>query len=86
MAPARRPRPRRIDPDHADSPIRHGVTFTPASATFVEFDSAAAPDRAFALLAAGGGVLMPLGNDGLGARFGWLNDRFAVSWQLDLPA
>jgi predicted 3-demethylubiquinone-9 3-methyltransferase (glyoxalase superfamily) len=35
-------------------------------------------------LAEGGQVLMPLDDYGFSARFGWLADRFGVSWQLDL--
>ena len=30
-------------------------------------------------------VLMPLDNYGFSKRFGWLQDRFGVSWQLNLP-
>lgn len=68
----------------SDSPITHGFTFTPASSTFVEFDSAAELDRVFAVLSQQGQVLMPLGNYGFSQRFGWVNDRFGVSWQLNL--
>jgi len=70
----------------SDSPIPHGFTFTPSSSTFVEFDSAAELDRVFGVLSEGGQVLMPLGNYGFSPRFGWVNDRFGVSWQLSLAA
>jgi predicted 3-demethylubiquinone-9 3-methyltransferase (glyoxalase superfamily) len=69
----------------SDSPMRHGFTFTPSSSTFVDFDTRADLDRVFGVLAEGGHVLMPLGDYGFSERFGWLNDRFGVSWQLNLP-
>lgn len=70
----------------SDSPVTHGFAFTPSSSTFVDFDSAEELDRVFAILSSGGHTLMPLGNYGFSRRFGWLNDRFGVSWQLNLPA
>ncbi|CAM5407966.1 hypothetical protein MAUB1S_06937 [Mycolicibacterium aubagnense] len=30
-------------------------------------------------------MLMPLDNYGFSRRFAWLNDRFGVSWQINLP-
>jgi predicted 3-demethylubiquinone-9 3-methyltransferase (glyoxalase superfamily) len=68
----------------SDSPIKHGFSFTPSSSTFVEFDSVAELERTFGILSENGQVLMPLGNYGFSERFGWLNDRFGVSWQLNL--
>lgn len=70
----------------SDSPIKHAFDFTPSSSTFVDFDSEAEMDRVFALLAEGGRVLMPPGDYGFSRRFGWVNDRFGVSWQLNLAA
>lgn len=29
--------------------------------------------------------MMPLDNTGFSRRFGWLRDRYGVSWQLNLP-
>jgi predicted 3-demethylubiquinone-9 3-methyltransferase (glyoxalase superfamily) len=69
----------------SDSPIKHGFSFTPASSVFVEFDDAEALERAFDALADGGHVLMPLDDYGFSPRFGWLDDRYGVSWQLSLP-
>ena len=68
-----------------DSPITHDFTFTPSLSLFVDCEGAAELERAFAQLADGGEVLMPLDNYGFSTRFGWLNDRFGVSWQLNLP-
>ena len=70
----------------SDSPVKHHFTFTPSSSTFVDFDSVEELERIFGVLSEGGQVLMPLDNYGFSRRFGWLNDRFGVSWQLNLPA
>ena len=67
-----------------DSPIQHAFTFTPAISLFVECASEAELDSAFSRLSEGGSVLMPVGNYGFSARFGWLTDRFGVSWQLNV--
>ncbi|MEU6173104.1 VOC family protein [Streptantibioticus parmotrematis] len=68
-----------------DSPARHAFTFTPAVSLFVQCGDEAEIDRLYAALAEGGTELMPLGGHGFSAKFGWVNDRFGVSWQLNLP-
>ena len=68
-----------------DSPVKHAFTFTPAISLFVDCRSAAMLDAAFAQLADGGHVYMPIANYGFSQRFGWCSDRFGVSWQLNLP-
>jgi len=68
----------------SDSPVRHGFDFTPSMSIWVEAESEAELERLFAALGEGGGVLMPLDNYGFSTRFGWVNDRFGVSWQLNL--
>lgn len=68
----------------SDSPVRHDFSFTPSSSIFVEFDSATDIERVFGVLAEGGQILMPLDSYDFSQRFGWLNDRFGVSWQLSL--
>ena len=70
----------------ADSPPVHDFDFTPSLSLFVDCRDEAELERLFAGLADGGGVLMPLGDHGFSARFGWVSDRFGVSWQLNLPA
>ena len=67
-----------------DSPTKHGFTFTPSMSVFVNCESVAELEHAFERLADGGQVLMPLAAYGFSARFGWVNDRFGVSWQLNL--
>lgn len=67
-----------------DSPAVHAFTFTPSISLFVECESETELDEAFRQLSAGGTVLMPLDNYGFSTKFGWVNDRFGVSWQLNL--
>ena len=68
-----------------DSPIPHKFDFTPSMSLFVDFDAAVELDRAFEKLADGGDVKMPLNHYGFSPQFGWVTDRFGVSWQLNLP-
>lgn len=68
-----------------DSPIAHGFTFTPSLSLFIDLDSEASLERAYAQLVEGGKVLMPIDDYGFSKQFGWVNDRFGVSWQLNLP-
>jgi predicted 3-demethylubiquinone-9 3-methyltransferase (glyoxalase superfamily) len=69
-----------------DSPAKHEFTFTPSISLFVQCEDEAEIDRLYAALAEQGTELMPLGDYGFSAKFGWVNDRFGVSWQLNLPA
>ena len=46
----------------------------------------AAADRAFAALADGGQVQMPLGKTFWSPRFGMLTDRFGVGWMISVSA
>ena len=67
-----------------DSPAVHAFDFTPSMSLFVECASEAELDRLFTALNDGGKQLMPPGNYGFSRKFAWLNDRFGVSWQLNL--
>jgi predicted 3-demethylubiquinone-9 3-methyltransferase (glyoxalase superfamily) len=69
----------------SDSPVKHAFTFTPSNSIFVDFESMEALERAIAVLSSRGQMLMPPGNYGFSTHFCWLNDRFGVSWQLNLP-
>lgn len=67
-----------------DSPVKHNFGFTPSMSLWVECENEAELNGAFAKLSEGGEVLMPIDNYGFSTKFGWLDDRFGVSWQLNL--
>jgi predicted 3-demethylubiquinone-9 3-methyltransferase (glyoxalase superfamily) len=69
----------------SDSYVKHKFTFTPSISVFVNCDSREEVDHLFAELSKGGGVMMPLDSYPFSDRFGWVADRFGVSWQLNLP-
>jgi predicted 3-demethylubiquinone-9 3-methyltransferase (glyoxalase superfamily) len=56
------------------------VNFDPGSVA----DAPRALDRVWAQLAEGGSALMPLGEYPFSKRYGWVSDRYGVSWQLIL--
>lgn len=68
-----------------DSPIKHAFGFTPAFSFFVDCSSEDELQRLSGALASGGAVLMPPADYGFSRLFTWINDRFGVSWQLNLP-
>ncbi len=68
-----------------NSPVHHAFTFTPSFSFFVDCSSAQELERTVDVLSKDGGFLMPPGNYGFSQRFAWLNDRFGVSWQINLP-
>lgn len=68
-----------------DSPVKHEFTFTPAFSLFVECESGDEFERLATALSQDGMMLMEPANYGFSRRFAWMNDRFGVSWQLNLP-
>ena len=69
-----------------DSAAPHAFNFTPSVSLFVECETEEEIASLFESLAEAGQVLMALDKYGSSRRFGWLNDRFGVSWQLNLAA
>ena len=69
----------------SDSHVKHAFTFTPSVSLFVTCTSETEQSRIFLDLGDGGKMLLPLYNYGFCRRFAWLNDRFGVSWQINLP-
>jgi len=67
-----------------DSSAQHEFTFTPSMSLYVRCTTEEEIDAVFATLAQDGQVLMPLDRYPFSAKFGWLADRFGVSWQLSL--
>ncbi|MFD0954090.1 VOC family protein [Virgibacillus natechei] len=69
-----------------DSNVKHEFTFTPSFSIFITCDSEAEINNLYEKLLMDGQALMPLDDYGFSKKFGWLNDRFGVSWQLNLPS
>ncbi|HDR7623493.1 TPA: VOC family protein [Bacillus mycoides] len=67
-----------------DSYVKHDFTFTPAMSLYVTCDTEEEIETVFNKLAQDGKVLMPLGSYPFSKKFGWLNDKYGVSWQLIL--
>ena len=67
-----------------DSPVKHAFTFTPATSLFVECESEDELRNLAGALDEDGKVLMGIDNYGFSRLFTWVQDRFGVSWQLNL--
>ena len=67
-----------------NSSVHHAFTFTPSLSLYVDCSSEEELNRIVDVLAKDGGFLMPPDNYGFSRRFAWLNDRFGVSWQVNL--
>ena len=67
-----------------DSPPVHDFTFTPAISLYVSCTTEQEFDRYVETLSKDGKTLMPPDNYGFSTRFSWLEDRFGVSWQINL--
>jgi predicted 3-demethylubiquinone-9 3-methyltransferase (glyoxalase superfamily) len=57
-------------------------TFNPSISFFVLLETEGELDEAWQKLSEGGSVLMPLGNYDWSRKYGWVQDRFGVNWQL----
>ncbi len=67
-----------------DSPPVHDFTFTPSTSTFLTVETEAEVDALATALGESGKTMMPAGNYGFSKRFAWVQDRFGVSWQINL--
>ena len=68
-----------------DSNVKHQFSFTPSFSIYVTCDTEEEIINLYQKLMDGGQALMPITDYGFSKRFGWLTDRFGVSWQLNLP-
>ena len=59
-------------------------TFTPAISFFVTCETEAQVDALWKELSRGGTVMMELAKYPFSPKFGWLSDRYGLSWQLNL--
>jgi predicted 3-demethylubiquinone-9 3-methyltransferase (glyoxalase superfamily) len=67
-----------------DSVVSHGFSFTPAMSLFVSLGTESELDKIYAALSEGGQILMPLAAYPFSKKYGWINDKYGVSWQLTL--
>lgn len=61
----------------------HNFTFTPAISLFVQCDTEEELETLYSKLMESGTAAMPLGDYGFSTKFGWVQDRYGVSWQLN---
>ncbi|HEV2778134.1 MAG TPA: VOC family protein [Actinophytocola sp.] len=64
----------------------HEYGFSPAFAIFVQCESDEEFNRLYAALSEGGEVITAPGRFGFSRNFTWLNDRFGMSWRINLSA
>ena len=67
----------------SDSFVKHEWDFTPGVSVWVDCQSEEELETLFAQLSQNGEVMMPLNNYGFSQKFGFVADRFGVSWQLN---
>lgn len=76
-----------INLDGNDIMLLNGGTYfkpNPSISLFVNFTDEAALDKAWNTLSDGGFAMMPLNKYPWSEKYGWLQDKFGVSWQLML--
>jgi predicted 3-demethylubiquinone-9 3-methyltransferase (glyoxalase superfamily) len=73
----------------SESNFNHAWSFTPGVSLFVECNSEVEIQVLFEELSSNGGQIMVplddygLGEYGFGKKFGWCEDKFGISWQLN---
>lgn len=67
-----------------DSNVEHEFSFTPAISLYVTCDNEDEIDRLYEKLSQGGCEYMPLATYPFSKKYGWVGDKYGVSWQLSL--
>ncbi|KIX03128.1 uncharacterized protein Z518_06678 [Rhinocladiella mackenziei CBS 650.93] len=73
-----------------DSAVKHDFDFTPSMSFFVDFKDEEEVEKVYNSLLEGQGdggkgkVMMPLDGYWFSRKFAWVQDRWGVSWQLNL--
>lgn len=67
-----------------DSHVKHNFTFTASISLYIACTNEDEINRFFEKLAQDGQVLMPLAAYPFSQKFGWVADKYGVSWQLNL--
>ncbi|MET3876266.1 VOC family protein [Chitinophaga sp. OAE865] len=68
----------------SDSFVKHEWNFTPAISLFVDCKTDSEIEKLFEKLSDNGKIFMPLDNYGFSQKFGWVGDKFGITWQLSL--
>jgi predicted 3-demethylubiquinone-9 3-methyltransferase (glyoxalase superfamily) len=67
-----------------DSSVQHAFDFTPSMSLYINLPDEETIADVSTKLVDGGKELMPLGEYGFSKKYAWVQDRFGVSWQLNL--
>jgi len=67
-----------------DSNVKHDFTFTPSISLYIPCATEEEIHRLFEKLSQDGKVLMPLMTYPFSEMFSWVEDKYGVSWQLNL--
>jgi predicted 3-demethylubiquinone-9 3-methyltransferase (glyoxalase superfamily) len=67
-----------------DSSLEHKFSFTPSISIYVKCENENEIKTLFDKLSANGQVFIPLNKYPFSEKFGWLADKYGVSWQLNL--
>jgi predicted 3-demethylubiquinone-9 3-methyltransferase (glyoxalase superfamily) len=67
-----------------DSHVKHDFTFTSSMSLYVACTTDDEMDQLFEKLSQDGTILVPLNAYPFSQKFGWVADKYGVSWQLNL--